>query len=438
MNDENTVSKTENVLRNKNYLLLFIGTLVSNIGATFYSFAISLYILSVTNNNASIQGFYLGICGVIFLIFTPIGGIIADRKNKAKIVYGTDYIRGILIIASAVAIYFLTKRESTTGIIIIIFAMGILLNFISAIFNPASGSLVRFLVKEDQFLQANAYFNSLNSFQAIIGMILAGIMYSIFKDNIHLLFIIVGICYILSGFSEMFIRYNYVKGEGELTIKSALQDFVIGLKYLKTKKAILSLIIGALFLNFFVTPYFNSSSYFVRVYLTGNDYLFSSFVTPEIWASILGAILSIGSLIMGIILGNRQKPMKYGKTVRNWLVVFSIIYLGMVAAFYAFAQQNELTIYLIIASVCMFIIGLCLVNINVPIGTVIYRDIEKEQLAKVNSLISVGAMGLTPIAASLGGIVITKAGLGVLYIFCGIGFLITTIFISLNKKTLQL
>ncbi|HKM30493.1 MAG TPA: MFS transporter, partial [Bacilli bacterium] len=94
---EEQAIQSQNVLRNKNYLLLFIGTLVSNIGATFYSFAISLYILSVTNNNAAIQGFYLGLCGIIFLVFTPLGGVIADRKNKAKIVYLTDYLRGFLI-----------------------------------------------------------------------------------------------------------------------------------------------------------------------------------------------------------------------------------------------------------------------------------------------------------------------------------------------------
>ncbi|MFA6611384.1 MAG: MFS transporter [Bacilli bacterium] len=435
---EEQAIQSQNVLRNKNYLLLFIGTLVSNIGATFYSFAISLYILSVTNNNAAIQGFYLGLCGIIFLIFTPLGGVIADRKNKAKIVYGTDYIRGFLIIASAVLIYFLTKTDNSNAVLIVIFIMGIVLNFISAIFNPASGSLVRFLVKEDQFLQANAYFNSLHSFQGIVGMILAGVMYSLFKENIHILFVIIGVCYILSGVSEMFIHYQYTKGENQLTIKSALADFVGGLKYLRTKKAILSLIAGVLFLNFFLTPYFNSLSYFANVYLPGKEYLFSSFITPEMWVSVLGATVSVGSLIMGIIIGNRKKPMKYGKMVRDNLMLFCLIYMIMVSVFYLFAETDQLKIYLIIIMICSFIIGLVIVNINVPIGTVIYRDIEKEQLAKVNSLISIGSMGLTPIAASLGGIIINNVGLGILYVICGVGFLITTIFISLNKKTMQL
>lgn len=236
----------------------------------------------------------------------------------------------------------------------------------------------------------------------------------------------------------MFIHYQYTKGENQLTIKSALADFVGGLKYLRTKKAILSLIAGVLFLNFFLTPYFNSLSYFANVYLPGKEYLFSSFITPEMWVSVLGATVSVGSLIMGIIIGNRKKPMKYGKMVRDNLMLFCLIYMIMVSVFYLFAETDQLKIYLIIIMICSFIIGLVIVNINVPIGTVIYRDIEKEQLAKVNSLISVGSMGLTPIAASLGGIIINNVGLGILYVICGVGFLITTIFISLNKKTMQL
>jgi predicted MFS family arabinose efflux permease len=141
---------------------------------------------------------------------------------------------------------------------------------------------------------------------------------------------------------------------------------------------------------------------------------------------------------MGIIIGNRKKQMKYGLTVRNNLIIFCFVYMIMVAAFYLFAETDQLKIYLIILTICSFLLGLVMVNINVPINTVIYRDIEKEQLAKVNSLTSVGSMGLTPVAASLGGVLINNFGLGTLYVICGLGFFVTTVFISLNKKTVQL
>ena len=48
--------KRENVFKNKNYCLVFLGALVSNIASLFYSFAVSFYILKITDNNALLQG----------------------------------------------------------------------------------------------------------------------------------------------------------------------------------------------------------------------------------------------------------------------------------------------------------------------------------------------------------------------------------------------
>ena len=47
MNDMEQTKKTKNVFCNKNYILVFIGALVSNIAALFYSFAVSFYILKL-------------------------------------------------------------------------------------------------------------------------------------------------------------------------------------------------------------------------------------------------------------------------------------------------------------------------------------------------------------------------------------------------------
>ena len=62
--------KGGNVFSNKNFLLVFIGALVSELGATLYSFAVSFYILDISGNNAFLQGLYLALCGAALLIFT--------------------------------------------------------------------------------------------------------------------------------------------------------------------------------------------------------------------------------------------------------------------------------------------------------------------------------------------------------------------------------
>ena len=83
MNSE--IQKTANVFSQRNFRLVFMGALVSELGALLYSFAVSFYILEISGNNAFLQGLYLALCGVAMLVFTPIGGVLGDRFSKARI-----------------------------------------------------------------------------------------------------------------------------------------------------------------------------------------------------------------------------------------------------------------------------------------------------------------------------------------------------------------
>ena len=179
----------KNVFTNKNFVLIFLGALVSNIGSLFYSFAVSYWILDITNNDAIIQGVYLGVCGITYLISTLFGGVISDRFNKAKIMYLCDFAKAILIGGSAVVI--LLGQNNTTVNLIILFVMGILSNVIAAIFSPAASSIIPLVVEKEQLQQANSYRSVLGSLQGIIGLFLAGIMYSLLP--ITVIFIIVAI-----------------------------------------------------------------------------------------------------------------------------------------------------------------------------------------------------------------------------------------------------
>ena len=66
---ENEVMKSGNVFSSRNFRLVFLGALVSELGALLYSFAVSFYILEISNNNAFLQGLYLALCGIALLIF---------------------------------------------------------------------------------------------------------------------------------------------------------------------------------------------------------------------------------------------------------------------------------------------------------------------------------------------------------------------------------
>ena len=99
------------VFGNRNFRLVFLGALVSELGALLYSFAVSFYILQISDNNAFLQGLYLALCAAALMIFTPIGGVLGDRFNKAKIMYICDYIKGGTILLATVCMLL----EAKTG-----------------------------------------------------------------------------------------------------------------------------------------------------------------------------------------------------------------------------------------------------------------------------------------------------------------------------------
>ncbi|PKK96494.1 MAG: MFS transporter, partial [Tenericutes bacterium HGW-Tenericutes-3] len=94
----------KSIFKNKNFTLMFLGLLVSNLGTQIYNFAMSIYIYDITDNNAIIAGIYFALGGAIFFVLTPFAGAIIDKIDKVKIVYITDFINGATIIAAGTII----------------------------------------------------------------------------------------------------------------------------------------------------------------------------------------------------------------------------------------------------------------------------------------------------------------------------------------------
>ncbi|MBO4541002.1 MAG: MFS transporter [Bacilli bacterium] len=417
----------KNVFHNKNFTLTFLGALVSNIASLFYSFAVSFYILKITGNNAFIQGLYLAVGGGVFCIVTLFGGVISDRFNKAKIMYICDYLKGAVIIGFTLLLMFVI--HSPEGQVAALFVVTILGNAIAGIFSPASAALLPQIVAEDSFQQAQSYFSILNSLQSIVGVILAGILYALIPINI--LFLIVGICYVLSGISEMFIRYDSTseKRDEKLTVKMVFGDIRDGFRYLASIKALLAMMICILFINFFFSPIFdNFIPYFIATDVAGADYFFHENMAPEMWNSFFTVAFGIGSLVMGILLSMMKQKEKCNVTVRYSLLGMSFLMIAS-AVFYGIFKAGYISInaFLIFTIVMFLGIGILIVLTNVPSTTAMMKIIDKDQFGKVSSVTSIGSQGLIPVATFLGGLAITYiTSLGLL-IVCASGLLIVAL-----------
>lgn len=307
----------KSIFRNKNFSLVFFGAFVTNIGSLFYSFTVGFYILEITNNNAALQGTYLALCSIVYLISSLFGGVISDNCNKSKIMFICDYIKGILILLATLGL-FLTQQNININLFIL-FAMGICGNLIGGIFNPASSSLLPDIVDREQLQKAQSYFSAMNSIQGIAGVLLAGILYALLPA--YILFTITGICYLVSGVSEMFIKYNYKKNEQPLTLGRTFSNMQEGIVYLYGKKSLFMILLMFTLINFFVTPINgNIVPYFVKTDLqNAEEYLFDQIVTPEMWLSIFSICGGIASTVTAIVISKKEQKNKCGKSLKNGL-----------------------------------------------------------------------------------------------------------------------
>ena len=425
------MEKERNVFAGRNFRLVFFGALVSELGALLYSFAVSFYILEISGNNAFLQGLYLALCGAAMLLFTPVGGVLGDRYNKAKIMYSCDFLKGgLIILATALMLVF----RSSDAHLAILFVLGIVGNTVSGVFNPASGALLPRIVEDSKLQQANSYFTIKSSLESILGVILAGILYAALP--VHTLFFFVGACFVASGFSELFIRYDHTPPEEKLTLKLALNDMRDGLVYLKTKKAILSLLGVILFINFFFSPITgNFLPYFIKADLAiAPSYLFSKVLTPELWLSVINVLFGISSLVGAAILSAAEQPEKCGHKVAVRTSFFAIVMIIWTICYWFFVDRGvSMNAFLISLSAGTLLMGFFISYVNIPVSTAIMRVVDKEMLSKVTSITSIGSQGMIPIASVLAGLIIQSLGSTWLLVFCSAGFAVTAILMLANK-----
>ncbi len=412
------------VFKNTNFTLLFLGSFVSNIGTTFYNFAVGWFILSLTDSPLQ-ASLYIALGAIVQVITTPLAGVYADRINKIRILYITDFIRGTSVLVGGLLIFTFSQD---LYLLLILYAITVILALNNAFFNPSITALRSEIVEDDQLNQANAVFSFIGSMQTILGFLLAGIFYSLL--GIELIFIINGISFIVSGITEMFIRTNHpnVKiREDDITL---LDDFKVGMRYIRHKTGLLQLMLCAVILNFASAPIFaNALPYLYNIALEKDP----------IHLSISNITFSSGMLLGGIIVGAMGSNIVIRRNVRQGLTAMTIGFVLVGLLMYSVSMQMiSYTTFTIIFLPLLFVFAISNIWLNVPFMTGMMRTIDSTVRGRVLSMMETLSGALIPLSYVLGGIILEYSNLGVLFIFSISLLLIPYTIMMFGKRTNQL
>ena len=157
------------VLRKRNFALLWTGGLISFIGDWILFVSLPLYILQLTDSVLAVGiGFLVNLLPMLFL--GSVGGVFADRWDRRKVLVWTN-----VALAPLYAVLLLFDSADKVWLAYLTMFLG---NLIRQLLNPAENALLPKLVSEDDLVTANALNSLNNNLARLIGPAVGGVAFS--------------------------------------------------------------------------------------------------------------------------------------------------------------------------------------------------------------------------------------------------------------------
>jgi len=209
------MQSTAKKLWNRDFSLLVIGQLISIFGNQVLNFALPLYILYMSGSPA-LFGLVLGVSFLPLIITSPIGGIMADRLKKQRIMFWLDATIALMIVL------YMLLSGLVTEIVPIVIVKLLALNAIQGMYMPTVQSSIPFLAPPDKLIQANSAASVVNTLSNIAAPAAAGFFLGRF--GITPILVVCAICFAITAVMDLLIRIPYKKQETEASVMQIVKS----------------------------------------------------------------------------------------------------------------------------------------------------------------------------------------------------------------------
>lgn len=286
-------------LWNRDFTLVVLGQIISLFANAIVRTMLPLHILQLTQS-PMLYGAVLASSTVPMIILSPVGGILADRLNKKKIMYILDFSTAILI---GLLLFSMGKLNFVvTSIITIIILYGV-----QGLYQPTVQASIPLLASGENLITANAVVNQVGSLAGLIGPVIGGVVYGFW--GIKSILVIVAICLLFSAIEETFIRIPYEKRQSEEGIFRRFKgDIQESLSFIKKDEPVILKIM-------FIVAAFNCV--FSAMLLVGMPVLITQILhySGSMYGYAQGTMMA-GGIVGGVIIGIYAKKIKFKNAYR--------------------------------------------------------------------------------------------------------------------------
>jgi MFS family permease len=374
--------RTFSSLKIRNYRYYFAGQSLSLIGTWMQSITQSWLIFTLTHSGTQV-GLITAVQTLPILILGPIGGTIADRFGKYRILFWTQSLAGVQ--AGVLAALTLTGHLEVWELYLMAGSLGM----INMVDNPTRQTFIVEMVGRDQLVNAVTLNSVMVNVARAVGPAAAGILIAEVGA---------GWCFLINAGSFVFVVAGLAAiHQDELTpAKRAVHmkgQLVEGFRYVARRPLlrdaiIMMAIVGCLTYEFQTTiPLLAGTTFH------GNSKTYGFFT----------ACMGVGAVVGGLIAAGRRN--RSPSRMVNTLLLFSVVLLAA-----ALAPTR------IIEEVLLLFVGAGMVTFLSFGNTLLQLESEPEMRGRVMSLWSVSFLGTTPIGGPIvgfiGGTLGARYGLG--------------------------
>ncbi|MBM6818406.1 MFS transporter [Clostridium saudiense] len=422
-------------MKNKNFIIIVIGQIISLFGNSIQRFSMSLYLLAFTGSTATFANI-LAISTIPYILFAPIAGRLSDKINRKKIMVYLDLFCLILI---GVYAFILFKGNDS---VLIVGTVMFMLSVCATLYGPAVTSSIPQIVEEDKLTSANGVINQVGSIVNFVGPILAGVLYGLL--GIKVIVIVNAVSFFASAIMEMFLDIPDVVNENGVTEneiattkdneKIMSMDFVkksfIDAKeifiYLKNeKKIVLGIIVSYALCNIFLSPILSIvAPYFINVFLG---------LSSEIYG-IVEAVFVLGMILGGFWISVKPNMFSMKKVHYTYFPMLAGVIVMSILGFIKLNNYSLVTIF----SLAGLAIMLSLALSNVLTLTFIQKQVPGEMLGSVSAFsTAVATISVAPGQLLFGQVIDMGIPIGIILLVSTIFNIGLMLFVKWNVRELK-
>jgi len=420
-------------MKNKNFIIIVIGQIISLFGNAIQRFSMSLYLLESTGSTAAFANI-LAISTIPYILFAPIAGRLSDKVNKKKIMVYLDFFCSILIGGYAFILFKGRDNES------IVAAVMFILSICSTLYGPAVVSSIPQIVEEDKLTSANGIINQVSSVVNFVGPIFAGILYGLV--GIKLIVIINTVSFLVSAVMELFLDIPDTVKKEEVNcndknrkesillsknfVKKSFIDMKNSFLYLKKeKKIVLGIIVSYALCNAFLVPILSIvAPYFINILLG---------LPSEIYGIVEGVCV-LGMLLGGLWISLKPKMFSMKKVHYTYFpMIVGVILMAMLGSIklnnYALAGLFGIGGMAIMLSLSLS---------NVLTLTFIQKEVPGDMLGRVSAFsTAVATISVIPGQLLFGQAIDMKIPIGIILLMTATVNLGLILFVKWNVRELK-